>query len=300
MSNWKLGNLFQALGVVRQFKPDIVHVQYPTQGYNGRLPKYLPLFLRVMGIKVVQTWHEYFYESGVNVFNLFACNCLIYVRDDFRIKIPKLISRILSGFFLTHIPNAASIRAVELRDDQIQEVRGQFPADKSIICFFGFAHANKGIENIFQIADPSRDHLVFICELNVADQYQAKILKIIDSLEWSGRVTVTGFLPEGKVAEILAIADAAIFPFPNGAGDWNTTLKTAQACGVFSLATTSDPAKIGLNEARNMYLANCNDILAMSTALAENLGRRVAPDLNDQWNRVATQHINVYKEVAKG
>ena len=44
MTSWKIRDLFQALSVVRQFKPDIVHIQYPTQGYNGRLPKYLPLF----------------------------------------------------------------------------------------------------------------------------------------------------------------------------------------------------------------------------------------------------------------
>jgi len=300
MTSWKIRDLFQALSVVRQFKPDIVHIQYPTQGYNGRLPKYLPLFLRIIGIKVVQTWHEYFYESGVNVINLLACNGLVYVRDDFRIKVPKLIAKMLSFFSLTHIANAASIRPVELSDDQIKKLRGQFPVDKSIVCFFGFAHANKGLETIFQIADPKLHHLVFICELNTDDQYQAKILKLIHSDEWNGRVTVTGFLPEERVAEILAIADAALFPFPSGAGDWNTTLKSAQACGIFLVATTIDETKIGYDKQRNIHFTGCNNISAMRTALAQNLGRRVRPNLNNEWNRVAAQHLNVYKEVLNG
>lgn len=297
MTSWRMRDLFRALSIVCQFKPEIVHLQYPTQGYDGRLPKYLPLFLRIMGIKVVQTWHEYFYESGVNLFNLFACNSLIYVRDDFRAKVPKFISMILSSFLTTHIPNAASIRPVELSDDQLRKVRAQFPVDKSIVCFFGFAHSNKGLENIFKIADPRRDHLVFICELNEDDHYQAQILQLIQSDDWSGRVTVTGFLPENKVAEILAVSDAAIFPFPNGTGDWNTTLKAAQACGLFSVATTIDRAKTGFDERRNTQLTGCDDILAMSVALSENLGRRVKPNLTNEWNRVAVQHLNLYQEV---
>src|SRR5262245_2875383 len=59
-NGWKVSDLRPILTTTRQWAPDVLHLQYPTQGYADRLlPWVLPLVLSVLHIPVVQTWHEH-------------------------------------------------------------------------------------------------------------------------------------------------------------------------------------------------------------------------------------------------
>ena len=56
---WAFSALPRIVTAVRQWAPDVVHFQYPTQGFFGwRLPALLPALLRCLGFPSVQTWHE--------------------------------------------------------------------------------------------------------------------------------------------------------------------------------------------------------------------------------------------------
>src|SRR5690606_8148761 len=57
--SWSLSEALKIIKIIWHWSPDIVHVQYPTQGYGkGLLPWVLPIISFLMGKKVVQTWHE--------------------------------------------------------------------------------------------------------------------------------------------------------------------------------------------------------------------------------------------------
>src|SRR2546425_5627935 len=59
---WEVSDLPQILKTIRQWAPDVLHIQYPTQGYSDRwLPSLLPLVLSVLRSPIVQTWHEHFH-----------------------------------------------------------------------------------------------------------------------------------------------------------------------------------------------------------------------------------------------
>lgn len=295
ISDWRLRNFTQIQLVISQFRPDVVHIQYPTQGYNGWTPKFLPLLTRLMGIPVVQTWHEHFSDCrAVGGLNLLSCDTLIYVRPDLPNKLPAWVSRWLGKTPLVYVPNASTIPNVSLSSEHAMAIKQELSGGKPIVCYFGFANPNKGMERLFEIADSQSHHLVLICDLNENHPYQANILKRISSGHWAGKVTVTGFQPATNVGQFLAVADAVVFPFPDGAGEWNTSLKAAEAAGVFTIATTKDSSVLGYHEGKNIYFASCDDIPGMQVALKRYLGRRVEPRFANEWDRIASEHKRIY------
>jgi glycosyltransferase involved in cell wall biosynthesis len=297
VSGWRNENLLEIRNVILSFNPDIVHIQYPTQGYRGSPPKLLPIFLRMMHVPVVQTWHEYYYASGVSWPNLLACDALIYARPDFPQRIPRWVARYLSNTPIVYIPNTTTIPVVSLSAEQSRIIKHNLSGGKPIVCFFGFAHANKGLERLFEIANPEQHHLVLICDLSSQDPYQANILHLANQAPWSQNVTITGFQSPQRVGEILAVADAVVFPFPNGAGEWNTSLKASEAAGAFTLATSQDMTLLGYHEDNNIFYAGCGKIMDMRNALDKYLGKRRPSETRNEWMNVAVAHEQIYKNI---
>lgn len=298
MTNWSIIRTLQVKKFVSEFKPDIVHIQYPTQRYYGWLPKYLPLLFRLMGLPVVQTWHEHYTECDLLGWrNLLAINTLIYVRPDFLQKIPAWVRICLGKTPLFYVPNASTIPVVLLSEDQAKDIKQELSGGKPIVCYFGFAYPNKGMEQLFEIADPTKHHLVLICELSDKHPYQASILKLANQAPWADKVTITGFQSAQRVGEVLAVADAVVFPFPGGAGEWNTSLKAAESAGAFTIATTQDKSLLGYQEANNIYYAACNQISSMKEALNRYIGIRKGSVASDDWKKIAMIHEQLYREL---
>lgn len=300
MSSWGIRNALQVKRIVSEFQPDIVHIQYPTQGYNGRLPMLLPFFMRIMGLPVVQTWHEHFMGCDVLGWqNLLACDTLIYIRLDLPQKLPAWVSAWLGKTPLVYVPNASTIPVVSISEERARHIKQELSGGKPIVCFFGFAYPNKGVERLFEIADPAKHHMVLICDLNDKHPYQANILQIANQAPWAGKVTLTGFQSDQRVGEILAVADAVVFPFPGGAGEWNTSLKASGAAGAFSLATTQDTTLLGYHENNNTYFAGCDQIMELRNALNKYLGRRNRAQTENVWEKVALAHEQVYERLIR-
>lgn len=300
MPNWSIRSALQVKRIVSEFRPDIVHIQYPTQGYSGRLPKYLPLFVRLLGLPVVQTWHEHFTGCGVLGWqNLLACDSLIYVRPDLPQKLPAWVSAWLNKTPAVFVPNASTIPVPKLNEGQVQRIKQELSGGKPIVCYFGFAYPNKGVERLFEIADSAKHHLVLICDLSEEYHYQKNILQMAKQAPWAGKVTVTGFQTAKRVGEILAVADAVVFPFPDGAGEWNTSLKAAESAGAFTIATTQDTNALGYHERQNIYFAGCDQISDMKDALNRYIGTRKEVVAVDPWEKIAMTHEQLYKTLRK-
>jgi glycosyltransferase involved in cell wall biosynthesis len=300
MPNWSIRSVLEVKRIVTEFQPDIVHIQYPTQGYNGRLTKILPFIFHLMGLPVVQTWHEHFSGCGVLGWqNLLACDSLIYVRPDLLQKLPAWVSAWLGKTPKVYVPNASTIPVVLLNEGQAKCIKQELSAGKPIICYFGFAYPNKGVERLFEIADPAKHHLVLICDLSDKHPYQASILQLVNQEPWTGKVTVTGFLSAQRVGEILAVADAVIFPFPGGAGEWNTSLKAAESAGAFTIATTQNKAILGYHEQQNIYYAESDQLYEMREALNLYIGKRNKVAADNPWGKIAMTHELLYRALCK-
>lgn len=297
---WRLRNLFKIKKLISEFNPDVAHIQYPTIGYTGIIAKYLPVLCKMMGIKVIQTWHEHYAGCGtIGWPNVISCDGLIYVRPDLPVLLPTWVKYWLRSIPQMYVPNAATIPIPALNENDILIIKQKISKDKKIVCFFGFANQNKGLENLFKIVNPETQHLVLICDLDIRNPYQEEILNIIKQEKWVKHVTVTGFLPSQEVGKILAASDAIIFPFPDGTGVWNTSLKAAENSGVFTIATTKQPELLGYQKDRNIYYLACDDINSMGEVLDHYIGNRIMLNTSYSWEDVSRSHHQFYQKLLK-
>jgi glycosyltransferase involved in cell wall biosynthesis len=299
---WKMSDIAAIATAARRWRPDVVHIQYPTQGYGLKLlPWLLPAFFRIANVPVVQTWHEYHPEEmgRRNLLNAALGGGLIAVRPDYKSKMSAsyrwLIRRKQFGF----IPGASAIPRVQLSDTERSALRYRFArTSRRLIAFFGFAHPAKRIELLFEIGDPKQHSLVLICDLNATDAYQEQILNVSKREPWVGKVTITGFLPSEEVGQILAAADAVVLPFQNGGGLWNTSMRAATLQGTFVLTTSR--ALRGYNSWENVYYAQPDDVPEMREALSKFVGKRKSESIADpncEWDAIASAHVSLFDKI---
>src|SRR5262249_43325775 len=134
-----------------------------------------------------------------------------------------------------------------------------------VVSYFGFAYPHKGLETLFEVADPARDRLVLACDLSESDPYHHAILAKCDEARWRGRVTIAGFLPADRLADVLCASDAVVLPFTGGGGEWNTSLHAVAMQGVF-LVTTST-STLAYDAERNIQYCAPGDVEGMRAAL---------------------------------
>jgi glycosyltransferase involved in cell wall biosynthesis len=169
---------------------------------------------------------------------------------------------------------------------------------KYLVAYFGFIYPNKAVELLFDVADPSQDHLVVIGDANQDHPYRRSLLERIQCEPWSGKVTVTGFLPGEEAARLLAAVDAVVLPFRDGGGPWNTSLHAAALQGTFVLTTSRE--RHGYDPSSNIYYSQPGDVADMRAALRRYIGHRNAHPMTERyasWEAIAQAHTNLYQNL---
>ena len=303
ISRWHASDLPSALGAVRSWKPDLVHVQHPSQGYDGALALLLGTTVRWrLGVPLVLTLHE---PVGVNlqVFAMAAAiraaHTVIVVRPDFRALVKLKVRWTIAGKRLHVIPNATTLPRVTPTAERVRAVRERFHVGaRALVAFFGFVYPSRGVHRLFHIADPGLHHLVIVGgQLDEAAAYFETVSERAREADWRGSCTLTGFVPAEQAAEILACADAVVMPFEEGGGSWNTSLHGARLQGTF-VVTTSREAR-GYDSRENVYYARPGNVGEMRAALAAHLGTRREPVAVPTWEEVAARHLEVYAATLK-
>ena len=299
IQDWTLIHLPEALKTIKRWEPDVVHFQYPTQGYgNGWLPGVLPLLCIPLNSAIVQTWHEYCPASpNENLLLATIPGGLIAVRPEYKEKMPLWMRWLTKHKEFRYIPNASSIPAAKLNDAERLAIRERYlPSEKRLIAFFGFIYPHKQIELLFEIADPATDHIVLIGDLNMNDPYQKSLMEKAEQAPWRGHVTVTGFLSPMDAARMLSAADAVVLPIQGGGGLWNTSLHAAAMQGTFVLTTSFDQQ--GYNSMENIYYAKPGDVEQMRSALQNYAGRKIDPPQLPDWDFISKAHVQLYSFLA--
>jgi len=130
-----------------------------------------------------------------------------------------------------------------------------------------------------------------------AGGYQEKIYEKSASSPWIDKVLITGEVPADEVAKLLAISDAVILPFKNGAGPWNTSIHAAQLQGTFVLTTSNTIS--GYDENSNTYYASVGNVAEMKSALNRLSGKKSArhEDIELTWGSIAQKHLDLYSSL---
>lgn len=297
LKSWNIGEWRTVYRAVRDLRPDVVHVQYPTQGYaNGFLPFVVPLISWLLGSKVIQTWHEGCLLRRLPhlFFQAIVPGGLIVVRPNYRESLRPVFRWALWNKSFRFIGNAAIVPQAKLSDDERKALRERYlQGQRRLIVFFGFVLPAKGVELLFDIADPKTDQLVIAGHLIDADSERKIRLRQADSA-WIGRSTITGSLEAGAAAALMAVADAVVLPFRQGGGEWNSSIHAAELQGTFVL-TTSKTVN-GYQAESNAYFARIDDVQEMKAALQAHAGtRRPVGSEPYGWSQIARDHMLSYR-----
>jgi len=302
--DWNWGDLLALTRAIRGWRPDLVHIQYPTQAYGDHLaPWILPAILRVLRIQTVETWHEFLPHSRLlRIIVALAAVRIVVVRPQYESSLPRWFLRLLGRARPQFIPNAPSIEPLHLSDtDRIQTKLHYARSGKNLVVCFGFIYPHKGVEQLFEIADPDRDQLLIAGHFDPSNPYHRTIASLADSGRWRGSATLTGFMKDADLARLLASADAIVFPFREGAGTWNTSVTGAQMLGTFVVVTSAE--RRGYDEKSNTYFCVQDDVGEMRSALRRYVGRRVAARHQEwlvSWKKIAEAHWALYERVLRG
>jgi glycosyltransferase involved in cell wall biosynthesis len=301
--SWKLESLKPALDAVRAWKPDVVHIQHPSQGYDGPLPLALGTAVRwSLGIPVVSTLHEpvnFGPHLPLMAALIRSSAAIVVVRHNFRQLVNWKAAWAIAGTRLRFIPNATTLPRVARTADGLRAIRARYHAgDKPIVSYFGFIYPNRGVHQLFDIADPARHQLVIVGgSLREAEGYHEDIVRLAGQDRWKDACVLAGFLAEEDAADVLACSDAVVLPFLLGGGSWNTSLHGARLQGTF-VVTTSRESR-GYDALQNVYYAEPSNIAQMREGLDAHIGTRREPADIPTWDRVAADHLDIYRDVTR-
>lgn len=300
LPGWGPGCLRAAPAAARAWRPDLIHVQYPTRGYQRKLfPYWLPAALRGQPAPVVQSWHEPLFPRRT-VLRYFVAALvpgpLVVMEPGYLGTLPAFLRPAVARKRPRLIQVPASIPPVSLTGQERAALREAYGVGAArMVAHFGRIMPAKGVELLFEIADPATDRLVLIGDLRPVDRYQREVLSLIEAAPWRGRVAVTGYLEAEAVGALLAAADVAVFPFRKGVAMRNTSFLAARQQGVY-IVTTSLKRR-GYDARENVFYAAPDDVGAMRQALgAERPSAVVAAPTGPSWPEVAAEHLALYAE----
>lgn len=302
--NWDWRDLWRVTRAVRAWRPDVVHIQYPTQAYGEQLaPWVLPAMLRILGIPTVQTWHEFLpYQRWLRIIIALAAVRVIVVRPRYLTTLPKWFAALLGRENPKLIQNAPPMVSREFGDaERLQTKLRYAPPGKNLVVYFGFMYPHKGVEQVFEIADPRLDHLVIAGQIDSRNPYHQTIVALAGTPAWRGAASLTGHITDAEASALLASADAILFPFREGTGQWNTSVAGARTHGTFVIATSDERA--GYDVETNTFFCAPDEVQRMREALREHCGRRIPASHHrtaESWKSIARMHCEVYRDLLPG
>lgn len=299
VERWGLTELLRIFKHVREWSPDLVHIQYPAQGFfHRRLPLFLPLIFRLQGLAVVETWHEPPPRSRKALFYfllpLLGATGLVFVRpaylDFFSPRIRGWINRLPNIL----IQNAAAVPISKLNLYEKQTLRNSYLDGCSrLLVFFGFINRNKGLHCLFDIAERGIDRIVIAGKVG-DEAYVKELQEIAKTRGLDAEVTFTGYLAPEDAADLLAVADVVVLPFIDGGGSWNTSIHSARAQGTFVVTTGYD--ELGFDSKKNIYVVIPGDVSTMRTAINQHSGRKINGPIDELgWHQIASSHLKFYR-----
>jgi glycosyltransferase involved in cell wall biosynthesis len=295
MPHWKIGQAAQVFRALRTWRPDLVHIQYPTQGYDAQLlVNLIPLMSASLGARVVQTWHEPLRLRDLLLRTLVRTEVIV-VRPNFRELVRPEVRWALRCRPLHHIRGASALPSVSLCPHESRMLREHYlKGQQRLVVYFGFIYPHKGVDKLFEIADPQTDHLVIAGEFGQDVSYRARVLELAQG-RWDGKVTFAGFLGEMDAARLLAVSDAVVLPFRTGGGVWNSSIHAAAANGAYIVTTSAE--RVGFDHSENIAYVPVGDVNAMRAALAESSAprREVAFSKSTGWGEIVTRHMCIYR-----
>jgi glycosyltransferase involved in cell wall biosynthesis len=293
---WKLNRLFKYLAEIKKICPDIVHLQYPTEGYGY---SFLPLILVSLlpNYKVI-TLHEFssrtFKARLFTVMLLFFINEIIVSNNEEFDFINKNL--FLKGKKKSIINIGSNILPSKDRNREL----GLRYYD---IIYFGHIRPFKGIEKFLLEYSMLKSKFPWIRGAiigQVLPNYENYFRSL--KLEQTGLELVLN-VSSVKTADFLANSKIAYLPFVDGVSSKRGSLLAVAVNGCQVITTFSKSEIVNKKFEPYVHLVHCNEDISQVfmdvLKVKENKRVLLLGNFFD-WNEIALKHIELYLGVCGG
>lgn len=300
---WTLTGVFQAYRCLRNFNPDVVHFQFPGLGFRSSvLPFVFALILRILGMRVVATFHEPIIRHlsfAKYLFPLLAAHAILYVDRKLLVEGVRSARLAIALRKPRKVPIASNIPRFSGNSNCSDFiVRHGIPS--KYYCFFGLIKPGKGLEALIELSAHIEEPIyvigAFAPHLN---SYHCQLHKAA-MFARAGRglgVIFLGALEERSVAELLYFSAANLFLLDGGLSERNTSVMASQIQGGATIVTGDTEAFDHVTNTwfvKNVSPENIKRILADIVAKPQ-----TRLEATRDWEFVAKAHADIYRDVVR-
>lgn len=291
---WNLLGFSRLYRKLSYFKPDVIHIQYPTVGYGkGILPQLLSLAIA----PCVVTLHE---VSQVHVLRRLS----LY---PFALGAERLIftSDYEMNYALKWAPWLANRSSVIPIGSFISTPIDACEKDLDDIVYFGLIRPKKGLEQVIRLAYLAKSEGVSL-SVRIIGSVDSKQQPYLDQLQSASAGLPIRWelgLPEPQVANLLARSRIAYMPFPDGASERRSSLlalllngvATVSTKGAFTTGAMADAIAFAETPEEALHIVKGLMAAPEKQELLAQKARRYAR--RHGWDSIASRHLELYREV---
>lgn len=293
---------------LKEIKPDVVHMQYPSHGfYNRKITSILlPLIIKMKfkKIKLVETVHEIpqYSWKGKCIYwvNYKIMDKTIFVEEYYKELIKKDFKNIYKKMDISCIPIGPNIPKSKLTEKEKLELKEKLGLkDKKIISYFGFARKSKGIEELFKAISLIKDEnikLLYIGELRENNEYENTLIELMKELKIENKIIITGYIQRNiDVANYLSISDVCVLPFKEGLRERYGSFLAASNQQIKIITTSIKDVE----DEEGIYYIKPNESELLASKIEDVIYKtdiKSNKKIND-WNDIAKQYMIAYNEI---
>lgn len=292
---WGLSNAWRLNRKINTFKPNLVHIQYPTVGFDRALG---PQMLSLLQKRVVVTIHEVSQVHWLRRLSLYPFS--------FRSKALLFSNQYDCDYAAHFAPWIHGKTHIVPLGSSLPKISTHTKDPYDVVCF-GLIRPQKGIEDFIEAAAesqrrylPFRFTLVGMKDPRFEDYFNSLVEKTKSlPVHWD-----IGLDNEATAAR-LSRATYAYMPFPDGATERRTSLLALLAQGIAVVTTetsmTPHAFKSQLMLASNPGAA-VDHIQRMSrdpSLLARTVQQGTALAKSYEWPSIAARHIEIYDSILR-
>ena len=299
IEKWNITSSKKIVKALKEIKPDIVNIQYPSNEYENvhYCFNILPLIIKMkIRCKLTETIHEIDLKH-ISIksilkykLNFMIMSKIIVVEHVYKDFIKKYFKKIK----VEYISISASIPRVMINANEREEIRRNLEINQpKVISFFGFINEKKGIEKLLNaLSKIDNVQLLIIGELNKENEYHKSILKQIETLKIEDKIKLTGYIEsEEIVAKYLNATDLCVLPFTEGIQSRNSSFLAAYNQLIPIITTIKNKIK----DEDGIFYVECNNEEELIERIKNVLQKNIIISRKElNWKSVAEKYINAF------
>lgn len=325
MDKWDFKSYPIIVRLLRENNIDILHIQFHAYAFNAHpAVVFLPLWLRfkrdMQDLKTIVTMHELagpkvaFFPGSLR--RLWLLPLLlgaqgIVVTNEYYARLLSVFSFLKKKLY--RVPIGPNINLSGMAGRPSARIRTGIQENEIVIVRFGFVH-NLRVSYLPQILEaikllkdrgyPAR--LFLVGGLEEADRRE--VASILEGLQISSSVTLTGYSSHEEVLNYLGSADIAIQMYPEGASEKRTGLITVMAAGLATVCLKKGRLPSLFASEENVFFvsdANAKSIAAglerliVDKGFRENIARKAKASVARlTWDAAAQLTKEAYENLA--